>query len=144
MGFWGSRGSSPYYTQTVRTATRWSLLQLKSGPYHNRSQKSQNRTLLQPEHNIMTLQRNAPRPCNCKGFLKAFGKHPARIRKDIMHNWFVRAKRAQASASCTASRSMLPMLAWLLHDGVGKSRAIHKSKCGSGSPATQHAMMRIS
>ena len=68
----GEAENSPYYNQTVGTATRWTLLQLKSRPYHNQSQKSQNRTLLQPEHNIMRLQRNAPRPCNCQVFLKVF------------------------------------------------------------------------
>ena len=48
--------------QTPYTTTRWSLLQLKSGPYHNRSQRSQNRTPLQPQHRIIRLPRDAPRP----------------------------------------------------------------------------------
>ena len=60
--FWGPRPQAleeHSYNSKSYTTTRWSLLQLKSGPYHNRSQKTQNRTLLQPEQRIISLPRDA-------------------------------------------------------------------------------------
>ena len=60
----GGGGNSPYYNLKSYTTTRWSMLQLKSGPYHNRSQKTRKRTLLRSEQRRISSPRYAPRPFN--------------------------------------------------------------------------------